>query len=392
MSEQPIIYLDNAATTFPKPEVVYREMDSFYRSYGGNAGRGANPLARRAMALVNETRSMLQDWLSVPDIVFAPSATIALNTVIFGARLRRGDIVYVTPFEHNSVLRPVEHLRKTIGVGVRTLPFDKKNLACNFGQVRALFKLEPPTMVCITQASNVFGILLPVDEIVALARQASPSAVILVDGAQTAGLKPLNTSLIDAMVFSGHKSLYGPYGVAGITFGRNWRPEPLTYGGTGTRSESIDMPEEEPSRYESGSMNINAIAGLHAALCWLNETGRDAINAQIDNLVMTLIAKLRELPGITLYLPASSVPHCAIVSFNVDGASPQSIESALGAKGIAVRAGLHCSPWAHEFTGTLQKGGTVRVSVGHFNSQRDVNSFFQAIHMICVEFGKSTTT
>lgn len=359
-----IIYLDNAATTFPKPEAVYREMDSFYRNYGGNAGRGANPLARKAQALVNETRDMLQAWLNAPAVVFAPSATIALNTVIFGARLRRGDVVYVTPFEHNSVLRPLEHLRKTAGIEVRVIPFDKRTFTCDLDKARSLFRLEPPTLICVTQVSNVFGLMPPVDTLIGFARQANPNVISLVDGAQAAGLKPLNMPQIDALVFSGHKSLYGPYGVAGIAFGRSWRPEPLVHGGTGTQSESIEMPIEGLSRFESGSQNISAIAGLHAALCWLQETGCDAINEHVETLTSELISTLSELPNVKLYLPGAGVAHTGIVSFNVEVVSPQAVETAIGAKGIAVRAGLHCAPWAHEFANTTLLGGTVRLSLG----------------------------
>jgi len=372
MSDQPIVYLDNAATTFPKPEVVYREMDSFYRNYGGNAGRGANPLARRAAKLVNETRTMLQDWLNALEVTFTPSATIALNTVIFGADLRPGDVVYITPYEHNSVLRPLEYLRKTVGIIVRTLPFDKRTSSCNLDQVRALFRIDPPTMICVTQISNVFGIALPVDEIVTLARQASPSIIVLVDGAQGAGLKPLKMPEIDALVFSGHKSLYAPYGVAGIGFGRHWRPKPFIYGGTGTQSESIEMPSEGPSRYEAGSLNISAIAGLHAALCWLNEEGREAVNSHIQALSLKLHILLSEVPGLIDYGATQDRLSTGIVSINIRNLSPQQVEAALGAKNIAVRAGFHCAPSAHEFVGTISSGGTIRISLGRFNKYSDI--------------------
>jgi selenocysteine lyase/cysteine desulfurase len=372
MDNDSIIYLDNAATTFPKPEAVYREMDSFYRNYGGNAGRGANPLARKAQALVNETREMLQVWLDAPNVTFSPSATIALNTVIFGARLRRGDVVYVTPFEHNSVLRPLEHLRKTIGIEVRVIPFDKRTFACDTDKARAQFRLEPPTMMCVTQVSNVFGIMPPVDTLAEYARSANPNVIVVVDGAQAAGLKLLNMVQIDALIFSGHKSLYGPYGVAGIAYGRNWRPEPFIHGGTGTQSESIEMPIEGPARFEAGSQNVIAIAGLYAALCWLQEIGRDTLNSRIDELTKTLYSVLA-MPNIRTYTQNSYTSYTGIVSFNVEGVSPQAMEIALGANNIAVRAGLHCAPWAHEFGGTKLIGGTIRVSVGYSNTYSDLD-------------------
>lgn len=381
MSDQPLIYLDNAATTFPKPEAVYREMDSFYRNFGGNAGRGGNPLARRAMGLVTETRTLLQDWLDAPEVVFSPSATIALNTVIFGARLRRGDVVYVSPFEHNSVLRPLEQLRKSTGIEVKLIPFDKNTFECQLDKLKALFRIQPPTMVCISQVSNVFGIILPVSEIATLARQSNSSVIIAVDGAQAAGLKPLPMTMIDALVFSGHKSLYGPYGVAGIAFGRGWRPATFIFGGTGTQSESLEMPSQGAAQYEAGSLNISAISGLNAALRWLNETGREAINRQIFEVSTVLAETLASQRSITLIGNHHSTK-TGIFSVTIEGVSPQQVETYLGAQGIAVRAGLHCSPWAHEFAGTIRQGGTTRVSIGNFSGQSHVIDLYQQLNAL----------
>lgn len=369
---QKIIYLDNAATTFPKPEAVYQSMDSFYRQFGGNAGRGANPLARKAAGLVDETRTMLCAWLNAPEVTFAPSATIALNTVIMGARLRAGDVVYVSPFEHNSVLRPLAHLQKTVGIEVRILPFNKHTLECKLDEVKKQFRIEPPAMVCVSQVSNVLGLILPVDELTSIARQIAPDCIILVDGAQAAGLHPLEMSNIDALVWSGHKSLYGPYGIAGIAFGTHWRPEPLLYGGTGTVSESINMPEEGVSRFEAGSQNISAIAGLNAALKWLNDTGQSTISEHTQTLTEHLCNLLCDLSGVVVHLPNNHNLIKGIVSFSVNGIKPQVLETALGAQDIAVRAGLHCSPWTHEFINSKASGGTVRVSVGYFNTKQDL--------------------
>lgn len=380
MSSSDIIYLDNAATTFPKPEAVYQAMDSFYRQYGGNAGRGANPLARKASALVDETRSLAATWLQAPVIVFSPSATIALNTIIMGANLRAGDIVYASPFEHNSVLRPLEYLRQTMGIEIKQLPFDKTTFECQLDKIDRQFRLELPAMVCCTQVSNVVGYMPPVDNIMQLAKQANPNAVTLVDGAQAAGLHLLDMSLIDALVFSGHKSLYGPYGIAGIAFGTDWRPAPLVRGGTGTVSESIDMPTQGVSRFESGSQNISAMAGLNAALKWLNETRRERINDKVKQLTDQLCQELSELPGVILYLPDDMSRHHSVVSFSITGVMPQAIENALGAENIAVRAGLHCSPWVHEFIEAKSLGGAVRLSPGYFNKEEEINNATGCIH------------
>jgi len=208
----PILYLDNAATTFPKPEAVYRAADAFYRRLGGNAGRGANPLARQGAALIAETRALLAEWLDAPSperVIFTPSATMALNQVILGAGLRSGDAVYVTPFEHNSVLRPIEHLRRAVGVEVFTIPFDRQTYACDREQLTTMFQADPPALVCVTQASNVCGLMPPVMEIARRAKAANPETIVVVDGAQTAGLYPLDlrSGLIDAFIFSGHSGL-----------------------------------------------------------------------------------------------------------------------------------------------------------------------------------------
>lgn len=380
-TEKPIVYLDNAATTFPKPEVVYQAMDSFYRNYGGNAGRGANPLARKASALMEETRSALRQWLGVPEIVFQPSATIALNTVILGANLQPEDLVYVTPFEHNSVLRPLEYLRKSVGIRVEALPFDRRTLECKFDEIRAMFRLEQPAMMCVSLMSNVLGLILPVDELVRTAKETSDTIITVVDGSQAAGLISIDTSHVDALIFSGHKSLYGPYGIAGIGLGTEWRPRPLIFGGTGTESESIDMPIDL-SRFEAGSHNIVAVAGINASLQWLRNTGRETINSHVYSLTCELIDGLRSIPGVRVYIPVELHKHSSIVSFSVLDMLPQAIETALGAQCIAVRAGLHCAPWTHRHIGTLHSGGTVRVSLSYFSTSDDIGSFLTTLTKI----------
>lgn len=371
-----LIYLDNAATTFPKPAGVYDAADAFYRRFGGNAGRGGNPLARACTRLLAETREQVAAWLGAASperIIFTASATHALNLAILGATFTPGDTIYATPFEHNSVLRPLEHLRQTQGVQLQKISFSRRTFACQLDKVEADFQVAPPALVCVTQASNVCGVMPPVLEIARLAKAANPQAVVVVDGAQTAGLYPLSLAggLIDAFIFSGHKSLYGPYGIAGLVLASDWRPSPLLFGGTGTISESIQMPTDLPSAYEAGSHNIWAIAGLQAALGWLTETGRAAIVDHTMKLAGQMRTGLADLPGVELHVPSKDVPWCGILSFSVEGVTPQTIEAALGAKGIAVRAGLHCAPWVHEWLGTIEGGGTVRVSLASVNKVTD---------------------
>ncbi len=386
LEPEQIIYLDNAATTYPKPECVYQAADEFYRHYGGNAGRGANPLARKGTELIAETRVMLSNWLGAPSperVIFTSSATIALNLTILGTKLRHGDVVYVTPFEHNSVLRPLEHLRQTIGIFVQEMPFDRQTMACQLDRLAAQFRIDPPALVCVTQASNVCGVMPPVIEIARLAKESNPGAVIVVDGAQVAGLYPLPLSdgLIDAYIFSGHKSLYGPYGVAGLVLASDWRPVPLLFGGTGTISESVQMPSNLPSIYEAGSHNIWAIAGLRAALKWLQETGRETIVAHTLGLAGELRDGLTKTPGVQVYAPPRGDLWCGIVAFTVEGVRPQAIEAALGAKGIAVRAGLHCAPGIHHWLETMELGGTIRASSGYLNTMGDIGTVVKFLYL-----------
>jgi len=385
--QERLIYLDNAATTYPKPECVYQAADEFYRRYGGNAGRGANPLARKSAELIAETRILLAEWLGAPSwerVIFTPSATVALNLAILGTKLRSGDATYVTPFEHNSVLRPLEHLRQTVGIEVREMPFDRHTMACQLDRLTAQFRADPPALVCMTQASNVCGVMPPVSEIARLAKEINPAVIVVVDSAQVAGLYPLplNDGLIDAHIFSGHKSLYGPYGVAGLVLASDWRPFPILFGGTGTASESVQMPSGLPSAYEVGSHNIWAIAGLKAALGWLRETGRDAMVTHTLAMAEQLRSELEKLPSVQVYVPAKGEPWCGIVSFSIEDIRPQAIEAALGAKGIAVRAGLHCAPWVHRWLGTVDNGGTVRTTPAYGNQANDIKMLLSAIQHV----------
>ncbi len=381
------IYLDNAATTFPKPERVYSAADEFYRRFGGNAGRGGNPLARACSSLLVETRERLATWLDAPSseqVIFTSSATQALNLAILGAELRPGETIYVTPFEHNSVLRPVEHLRRTQGIEIRQIPFSRSTYACQFDELEGAFQVEPPALVCVTQASNVFGFMPPVVEIARIAKRENSRAIIIVDGSQTAGLYPipLSDGLIDAFIFSGHKSLYSPYGIAGLVLASDWRPTHLLFGGTGTQSESVTMPDVLPSAYEPGSHNIYAIAGLKESLSWLSEIGRERIISQKMYLASELIHILESISDLIIYIPDNNDNWAPIISFNITRVQPQSIEALLGSKQISVRSGLHCAPWSHRWLDTLDIGGSVRVSPGFFNSIEDIKALEDVIRKI----------
>ncbi|HZS00920.1 MAG TPA: aminotransferase class V-fold PLP-dependent enzyme [Chloroflexota bacterium] len=389
MSEQPApdgLYLDNAATTFPKPEAVYRAADAFYRTGGGNAERGRYPLARAAADVIARTRAKLAAWLgaaSSEQIILAPSATIALNQVILGTPLRPGAVAYVTPFEHNSALRPLEHLRRTAGVRVHELPFDRATWAFDAPRAAAMLQVAPPALLVVSHASNVCGYLPPVAEIIRLARAANPNCVVVVDGAQAAGLYPLDLTdgTIDYYVFSGHKALYGPYGIAGFVLCGARRPAPILFGATGTESESVAMPLDAPSAYEPGSQNAWAAAGLEAALDWLAAAGRPAVVAPAEAAAHAILDRLRALPGLIVHAPPAA-HWMGIVAFTHAALPPAAIADALAAQGIAARAGLHCAPWAHRWLGTLAGGGAVRLSTSYFTPPAAADTLEQALRAV----------
>ena len=262
-------YFDNAATTFPKPNEVYECMDKFYRQFGVNVGRGQFKEASIAHAMMQETRQLLLELFHVKypyETIFAPSATQALNIVINSFNFCQNDVVYITPFEHNAILRTLHAKQKEIGFDIILFPVDTKTLQIHVDEVKKVFKKQPPNYCFLTHASNSFGCILAVEDICILAKKYG--AINVIDMAQTAGLVDinLNNASIDYTIFAGHKTLYGPFGVGGIITKEAKMLKPLIYGGTGLDSKNKDMPEQIPVKLEAGSANIQSIAGLNAAL------------------------------------------------------------------------------------------------------------------------------
>lgn len=399
-------YFDNAATTFPKPECVYKFMDSFYREHGGNAGRGQYKLAAAASKMISETRGFVQKILCCPnkDVIFAPSATIALNMVIQGlivgfaenghnfASLVPSDnrlndrnipVVYISPFEHNSVTRVLHHFEKSGKIRVRQL-FVSPDFEYDMKKINAQFAELPPDIVIVSHASNVIGLVAPVLEIFAVAKKFG--AVTVTDMAQTAGLIPLNvgSELVDFAVFAGHKTLYGPFGIGGFVKNRNIALEPVLFGGTGVDSANQEMPENIPSRYEMGSQNLCAVAGLHAAAEWFLQN-QEKIRAAEEKNHQRLLEILRQYDFVKIAGPAdrfSEKTKCiGVVSTLFDGYSAEDIGNVFDEMEIAVRTGLQCSPLTHKFLGTFP-AGTVRFSVGYFTSEEDFCALEKAMGYI----------
>lgn len=362
-------YFDNAATTYPKPEVVYSFMDDFYRKNGGNAGRGQYKLAASASRVISETRKMLQTLLSCEnkEVIFTPSATIAMNMVLQGI-ITDGMHIYISPFEHNAVTRTLFALQQNKNIKVHTLPYRDEG-EYDLPETRLNFQQNKPDLLILSHASNVCGLIAPVEELTSLAKEFD--CITVLDLAQTAGLVPLNvgSNNIDYAVFAGHKTLYGPIGIGGFIKKPEANPISILYGGTGIESALQDMPKNSPARYEMGSQNIHAISGLHAALSWFLEN-KDRIQTTEEANHKRLLSILNSHSNISIIGPKNRDNCIGVVSCLFDDYSSDNIGDVLDRHEISVRTGLHCAPIAHKTLKTFP-AGTVRFSVSYFTDEND---------------------
>lgn len=364
-------YFDNAATTYPKPECVYDYMDKFYRESGGNAGRGNYEQAKSAGELISNTRAMVKELLHCPvkQVIFTPSATIALNMIIQGNVECGARNIYISPFEHNAVTRVLHHFEKSGLIQVFQLSVGV-DLKFDIERIKYQFEESKPDLVVVSHASNSFGVIAPVKDIFTLAKKYG--ARTLVDMAQTAGLVDINVGLetFDYAVFAGHKTLYGPTGISGFVMNPSADFPATIFGGTGFESANQDMPKSLPQKYEAGTLNIAGVAGLYAALKWNQETGIEKIWSQEEEHRRKLLDILSKYDFIQLVGAGKDVPYVGIVSCLIDGISSDSAGSIFSEKGISVRTGLECAPLAHQFMGTYP-AGTIRFSVGYFTTDED---------------------
>ncbi|AII59478.1 cysteine desulfurase [Dehalococcoides mccartyi CG4] len=376
-------YFDNAATTFPKPEEVYTFTDKFYREFGVNVGRGQHVLATKASSLVGETRQLLLELNHCSDrkVVFTHTATEALNTILRGMDLPSGSNVYVSPFEHNAVMRVLHYIGEQKHLNIKELELDRTNFLYDVEKIKYRFADNPPNLVIVSHASNVCGVIAPIKEIFALSKQYD--VVNVVDMCQTMGLidTDLSETNVDFAVFAGHKTLYGPFGIAGFICSSNANIKPLMFGGTGIDSASRTLPNTVPERYEVGSPNITAIAGLNAALKWINKVGIENILETERHNHLRLLEKLREFNNIKIISPINGENSVGVISCNFEGYESSSIGQVLSAHDVAVRTGLHCSPDAHHYLGTFP-GGSVRFSVSYFNDENDFQILHNALNYI----------
>lgn len=377
-------YFDNAATTFPKPEEVYTKMDNFYRNYGVNVGRGQFKEASTANKLLEDTRMMMLDLVcanSSYDCVFTSSATEAMNIILQGIQWSKDMNVYITPFEHNAILRTLHYLKIKYEINVITLYPDKETLEYDFGNIRNQFEKFKPNVVVMTHASNSFGNINPIEEIFQLAK--IYGALTVCDMAQTMGLLDFNivSSKADYTVFAGHKTLYGPLGIGGYITNKGLSLSPLIYGGTGLDSQNLNMPEVMPTKYEAGSHNIQAISGLYASLLWIRKIGISNIRRKEKETTEKLLSILDNYTNIEIVRGNNEDNNIGVVSCLFDGYSSDSIGQVLSDNDIAVRTGLHCAPNAHKFMDTFP-AGTVRFSISYFTTDKDLSALDDALEYI----------
>ncbi len=364
-------YFDNASTTFPKPEKVYSFMDSFYRRFGVNVGRGRYALEENAGSIVDDTRNRIKNLFHAPykNVIFTPTATIALNMIIQGLVDENIKNIYISPFEHNAVTRLTHCLQTNKNINVHKLSVDKE---CNydFESIKSAFVQDKPDIVIVSHASNVFGLVSPVEELFNISKKYG--AITIADMSQSAGLIDCNVGLntFDFAVFAGHKTLYGPTGISGFIMNPEIHLKPILFGGTGYDSANQNMPTSIPEKYEMGTMNILGIAGLNAALKWIEEVGIDSIREKEKLNRKRLLDIFSEYDFINPVGLFEDHDYVGIVSCLIDGISSDSAGSIFAEKNISVRSGLQCAPLAHEFLGTFP-AGTVRFSVGYFTDDND---------------------
>jgi len=375
-----MIYFDNGATTFPKPEAVQKAVNDLIKGYSANPGRSGHTLSMKAAEAVYKCRENLKIFLNVPDIeniIFTQNCTAALNTVIKGI-LRENDHVVISCLEHNSVVRPIEALRR-IGVtySIANVYVNDNNKTLN--SFRESINPQTRLVVC-THASNVFGIMLPVARISALCHQYD--IPLCLDAAQTAGVVPIDVVNmgIDYLCAPGHKGLYGPMGTGIIIINNTVIPDSLMEGGTGSVSNLRQQPDIMPDKLESGTLNVPGIVGLNAGIDFIKKKGIDNIFSHEMKLIQHLYDSLAKMHKVNLFTEKPDRENFVpLLSFSVTGYNSEDIAHMLNQKyKIAVRAGLHCAPLAHEYMNTIDEG-TVRVCPSIFNNIYQINILSQAI-------------
>ncbi len=378
-----LIFLDNGATSYPKPEEVYSFMDHFYRNFGVNPGRSGYDLCMETGELVEETRAMMTKFFNGTDpnrLCFSYNSTDALNLIICGL-LEKGAHVITTNVEHNSVLRPLYHQYKFNGVELDYIPFDSTGFV-DPDDFPKKFK-KNTKLVIVNHASNVIGTVQPVKVIGNYCREKGIPFVI--DASQSAGKIPIDMEElnVDVVAFTGHKSLLGPTGIGGLYVREGLEIKHSRAGGTGVRSAVRTHLDEYPYRLEYGTLNIMGVSGLHAGVKWIEKQGLEKIHDQEMRLTAILRDGLKDVEGVTLYCQEDLTDHISIFLFNVDGLEALNTGTILDVDyNIASRTGLHCAPLVHEQIGTAEIHGAVRFGIGPFNTEEHIATAIQAVKEI----------
>ncbi len=371
-------YLDNAATSWPKPEVVYQAVDNFMRKVGATPGRGGHRREEEAAQIADQTRAAIARLFHAPDpagVAFTMNATQAINMALKGL-LQPGEHVITSSIEHNAMWRPLNSLERQgiLITEVACLPDGSLNPA----DVEAAIRPET-RLIAMLHASNVLGTILPITEIGAIARK--HGIHFLVDGAQTAGTYPIDMAAmaIDLLAFSGHKGLFGPHGTGGLVVCPGIRLETLIEGGSGAESSPETMPESLPLRLEAGTQNAVGIAGLMAGVGFVQKQGVARIREHEIALTAMLMDELQNVPGLSILGPAELASRTAVVSVTIEGYVPEQLAAVLDqAFDVATRAGLHCAPQAHRAAGTLETGA-LRFSPGYFTTEDQIREAVSAL-------------
>lgn len=379
-----MIYLDNAATTFPKPESVYAKMDDCMRNYCANPGRSGHKMAMESARVVEETRDIIAKLFNIKnpmDVVYTFNATDSLNLAIKGF-LKPGDHVITTTMEHNSVLRPIMEL-ENIGVEHTFVQADEEG-RIDPKDVETAIK-DNTKLIAIIHASNVTGTLIDIETIGKIAK--NHGITYLVDASQSAGIYDIDVDKlnIDMLAMPGHKGLLGPQGTGVLYVNNKIRLHSQREGGTGSKSEEIIQPDLYPDKYESGTHNTPGIVGLGAGVEFLLETGLDNIRKHEEELSQYMIDEILKIDGVKLYGPKSAKERAAVIAVNIKDLDSGEVTFRLDREfGIATRSGIHCAPLAHKSIGTL-KQGAVRFSLGYFTTKEEVEEAIKAIKVIASE-------
>lgn len=375
-------YFDNASTSFPKPSSVISAITDYLTLYGASPGRSGHSLSVKAAREVFETRELLASFFNIQNserVIFTANATHAINMAVKGI-LKKGDHVIISNMEHNSVYRPLMHLKHRRIIDISVSACDQNGII-DLNHLKTLIRPET-RLVVVNHGSNAFGSIQPVREIGEICRQRK--VLFMADAAQTAGFADIDLGKdnIDILIFSGHKNLMGPPGIGGLIISTEMQIDTLIHGGTGSRSESDIHPGFYPDRLEAGTPNTPGIVGLKAGVQWLQQQGMKNLRDARLRLTGLLYDELKLIQGITIHGPDDFKNRLPIISITAAGTDPGELSRRLDKEhGVMTRSGLHCSPLAHKATGTFPEG-TLRLSIGAFNNEKEILYTAEAIREV----------